>query len=205
MKDIKRMERITGHTSPSMHDETLLIRRILDGQTELFRQLAGRYAGEVLRMVARLIPSPEEAEEATQDTLLEAFQSLVRFDAQKASFQTWLMRIAYHTALKHYRQHHKHVAVVEVDQHWLETIPDDETDAVLDNTSADRVALMERAIDTLKPDDQMLLNLYYFDNRPIREIACIMEHEESYLRSRLQWIRKRLAITIKTLESHEEK
>lgn len=198
------METITGHTSKAIQEETLLIRRILDGQTELYRQLAGRYAGQVLRMVARLIPSPEEAEEATQDTLLEAFRSLARFDVRLASFQTWLMRIAYHTALKHYRQHHRHVALVEVEQDWLANIPDDEADDLLDDTSADRMALMERAIDTLKPTDQMLLNLYYFADRPIREIACIMEHEESYLRSRLQWIRKRLAITIKTLESNEE-
>lgn len=101
------METITGKTSQAIQDETLLIRRILDGHTELFRQLAGRYAGQVLRMVASLIPSQEEAEEVTQDALLEAFQSLARFDARQASFQTWLMRIAYHTALKHYRQHHK--------------------------------------------------------------------------------------------------
>lgn len=194
------METKTGNKSPTIQDETLLIRSILDGQTGLFRHLARRYAGQVLRMVARLIPSPEEAEEATQDTLFEAFQSLARYDARKASFHTWLMRIAYHTALKHYRQHHRQVAIVEFDQHRLETIADEETDALLGNTSSDQVAHMERAIDTLKPDDQMLLNLYYFDNRPIREIAGITEHEESYLRSRLQWIRKRLAITIKTLE-----
>ena len=198
------METITGHTSKAIQEETLLIRRILDGQTELYRQLAGRYARQVLRMVARLIPSPEEAEEATQDTLLEAFRSLARFDARLASFQTWLMRIGYHTALKHYRQHHRHVALVEVEQDRLANIPDEEADALLDDTSADRMALMERAIDTLKPADQMLLNLYYFDDRPIREIACIMEQEESYLRSRLQWIRKRLAITIKTLENNEK-
>ena len=195
------METITGKTSQAIQDETLLIRRILDGHTELFRQLAGRYAGQVLRMVASLIPSQEEAEEVTQDALLEAFQSLARFDARQASFQTWLMRIAYHTALKHYRQHHKTITVVEVEQQRLDAFPDDETDALLDDT--DRVELMERAIDTLKPDDQMLLNLYYFDNRPMREIACITEHEESYLHSRLQWIRKRLAITIKSLESEE--
>jgi RNA polymerase sigma-70 factor (ECF subfamily) len=115
------------------------------------------------------------------------------------------MRIAYHTALKHYRQHHKTITVVEVEQCRLDTIPNDETDILLDDTSTDRVILMERAIDTLKPDDQMLLNLYYFDNRPIREISCITEHDESYLRSRLQWIRKRIAITIKTLESNEER
>ena len=179
----------------------LLISRILDGQTALFRQLASRYAGQVLRMVARLIPSPEEAEEATQDTLVEAFQSLSRYDARQASFQTWLMRIAYHMALKHYRQKHRSLPMVEVEQQSLDAFPDDETDALLDDT--DRVELMERAIETLKPDDQMLLNLYYFDNRPMREIACITEHKESYLHSRLQWIRKRLAITIKTLENNE--
>ena len=108
------------------------------------------------------------------------------------------MRIAYHTALKHYRQHHKSLPMMEVEQQRLDAFPDDETDALLDD--ADRVELMERAIETLKPDDQMLLNLYYFDNRPMREIACITEREESYLHSRLQWIRKRLAITIKSLE-----
>ena len=202
---------MTGNTPQAIQDETLLIRRILDGDTKLFRQLAGRYAGQVLRMVARLIPSHEEAEEITQDVLLEAFQSLSRYDARQASFQTWLMRIAYHTALKHYRQHHKSVLFVEMEQDngeyqssWLDTIPDDETDVLLDDTGTDRVTLMEKAIDMLKPDDQMLLNLYYFDNRPIREISCITEHDESYLRSRLQWIRKKIAITIKTFESNEE-
>ncbi len=203
------METMTGNTPQAIQDETLLIRHILDGDTKLFRQLAGRYAEQVLRMVARLIPSHEEAEEATQDALLEAFQSLARYDARQASFQTWLMRIAYHMALKHYRQHHKSVQFVEMERDdgenqssWLDTIPDDETDVLLDDT--DRVTLMERSIDMLKPDDQMLLNLYYFDNRPIREISCITEHDEGYLRSRLQWIRKRIAITIKTLESNEE-
>ena len=194
----------TGNTSKAIQDGTLLIQRILEGQTALFRQIANRYAGQVLRMVGRLIPSPEEAEEATQDTLLEAFQSLARYDARKASFHTWLMRIAYHTALKHYRQRQKSVPIVEMEQNWFNTITDDETDALLDDTSTDRVALIERAIGQLKPDDQMLLSLYYFDNRPIREISSIMEHDEGYFRSRLQWIRKRLAITIKTFENDEE-
>lgn len=198
------MEITRGNTPEARQDETLLISRILGGQTELFRQLASRYAGQVLRMVARLIPSPEEAEEATQDTLLEAFQSLARFDARQASFPTWFMRIAYHTALKHYRQHQRTAPMIEVDPHWLNTISDDETDALLDDTAPDRVSLLESAITMLKPDDQMLLNLYYFDNRPIREISSIVERNESYLRSRLQWIRKRLAIIIKTLERNEE-
>ena len=197
------MEKRTDNT-PAMQDETLLIRRILDGQPELFRQLVSRYAEQVLRMVARLIPQPEEAEEAAQDVLLDAFRSLARFDARRASFQTWLMAIAYHTSLKYYRKHSKSVSIVEMEQNRLESIPDAETDALLDDTSVNRLALMERAIGLLKPDDQMLLSLYYFDNRPIREIATITEHDEGYLRSRLQWIRKKMAIIIKNLESNEK-
>ena len=199
------MEKEKVTSAIASQDETLLIRHILDGQTVLYRQLAGRYAGHVLRMVARLIPSPEEAEEVMQDALLEAYQSLARYDAQKASFQTWLLRIAYHTALKHYRQNRKMVATVDAKQQWLDAIPDTEVDALLDDTTAHRVALMEKAIDQLKPDDQMLLNLYYFDNRPVRDIAVITNHDEPYLYSRLQWIRKKLAIIIKTLESNEER
>lgn len=196
------METTKGNIPHAREDETLLISRILDGQTTLFRKLAGRYAGQVLRMVARLIPSPEEAEELTQDTLLSAFQNLSRYDARRASFHTWLMRIAYHTALKHYRRHQRTLPMVEVNQQCLDAFPDEETDTLLDDKN--RVTLMERAIEMLKPDDQMLLSLYYFDNRPMREIAIITEHEESYLHSRLQWIRKKLAITIKALESNEE-
>ena len=199
------MEKETVTSAQTSQDETHLIRRILDGQTALYRQLAGRYAVQVLRMVARLIPSPEEAEEVTQDALLEAYHSLARYDAQKASFQTWLLRIAYHTALKHYRQHSKHIATVDVEQQRLDTIPDADADALLDDTTAHRVALMEKAIELLKPDDQMLLNLFYFDNRSVRDIACITDHDEPYLHSRLQWIRKKLAIIIKTLESNEER
>jgi len=199
------MEKETVTSATALQDETLLIRRILDGQTALFRQLASRYAVQVLRMVARLIPSPEEAEEVTQDALLEAYQSLARYDAQKASFQTWLLRIAYHMALKHYRQRRKHIAIIDVEQQWLDAIPDAEADALLDDTTAHRVALMEKAIDQLKPDDQMLLNLYYFDNRQVMDIAVITDHDEPYLYSRLQWIRKKLAIIIKTLESNEER
>ena len=198
------MEQTSGDNPPAIHDEAQLVRHILDGHSELFRLLVNQYAEAVLRMVSRLIHSPEEAEEATQDALVEAYRSLARFDARWATFQTWLMRIAYHTALKHCRRHHGTISIVAMEQQWLNNIPDSETNALLDDNSTDRMALMERAIDTLNLDDQMLLNLYYFADRPIKEIASIIGRDEVYLYSRLQWIRKKLALTIKTMERNEE-
>ena len=67
------------------------------------------------------------------------------------------------------------------------------TDEILSDTSTDRLSRLEQAIDLLKPDDQMLLSFYYFDDYSIKDISQITSREGGYLRSRLQWIRKKLA------------
>ncbi len=197
------MEAKTANALQRSQDETMLIGLILDGQTNLFRQLASQYAERVLQLVSRMITSPEDAEEVTQDALLAAFQSLRRFDAQQASFPTWLSAIAYRTALKYLRDQQK-VLFVETDQTWLDSFPDNEADMLLNDTRPDRLVFLDQAVSQLRPDDQMLLSFYYYDDKPIREISYITGRTEGYLRSRLQWIRKRMALTIKTLEADEK-
>lgn len=181
-------------------DDSVLVRGILDGQTGLFRLLAERYAGRMMGMIRRLVPAKEDAEEVTQDALLEAYKSLSRFDSQQSNLLTWLLSIAYHMALKHYRKASpkaspkaQDLKFVDTNQEWLENLADDEVDELLADTSADRLSLLEQAICQLKPDDQMLLSLYYYDNYSIKDIFQITGHEGGYLRSRLQWIRKKLA------------
>ena len=197
------METKTANALQRSQDETMLIGLILDGQTNLFRQLASQYAERVLQLVSRMITSPEDAEEVTQDALLAAFQSLRRFDAQQASFPTWLSAIAYRTALKYLRDQQK-VLFVETDQTWLDSVPNNEADMLLNDTRPDRLVFLDQAVSQLRPDDQMLLSFYYYDDKPIREISYITGRTEGYLRSRLQWIRKRMALTIKTLEADEK-
>lgn len=197
------MEAKTANVLQRSQDETMLIGLILDGQTNLFRQLASQYAERVLQLVSRMITSPEDAEEVTQDALLAAFQSLRRFDAQQASFPTWLSAIAYRTALKHLRDQQK-VLFVETDQIWLDSVPDNEADMLLNDARPDRLVFLDQAVSQLRPDDQMLLSFYYYDDKPIKEISYITGRTEGYLRSRLQWIRKRMALNIKTLEADEK-
>lgn len=182
-------------------DDSVLVRSILDGQTGLFRLLAERYAERLMRMVSRMVPSKEDAEEVTQDALVEAYKSLARFDNKQSSFQTWLYRIAYHTALKHYRQSQKSVQIVDAKQEWLDNISDEETNEILSDTSSDRLSLLEKAIDLLKPDDQMLLSFFYFDGLSVKEISDITGKDGGYLRSRMQWIRKRIAKIIQYFNS----
>ena len=67
------------------------------------RQLVKQHAADVLWFVARLLPRREDAEDVAQDVFVAAYQSLARYDAEKASVKTWLFRIAYNTVLKRRR------------------------------------------------------------------------------------------------------
>lgn len=185
-------------------DDTVLIQRVLDGHTEQFRPLADRHARSVHKFVARMIPLSEDAEEVTQDTLVSAFQSLARYDAERASFRTWLLRIAYHIALKRLRQASRK-GWTQVEENDIEEYPDLETDTMLNDTTSERITRLKQAVSQLAPDDQMLLSLYYHDGLPLREIAYIVDSNDSYLRSRLQWLRKKIHQTIINLEHNESK
>ena len=62
---------------------------------------------------------------------------------------------------------------------------------------------MEEAIDDLPPDERMLLHLYYYENRPLRDIAYIMDAEPNALAQRLHRIRKKLLRMIKQKENEQ--
>ena len=72
-----------------------------------------------------------------------------------------------------------------------------EDDEELSTGREERIALMEEAIDELPPDEGMLLHLYYYEDRPLREIAYIMDAEPNTLATRLHRIRKKLLQMIK--------
>ena len=192
------MKRTAENRQITAADDNSLIRDVLDGQTEQFRPLADRHGESVQQFVARMIPSPEDAEEVAQDALVSAFQSLHRFDGNKASFRTWLLRIAYHTALKRLRREsRKQLARMEME---MEDFPDSDTDELLNDTTDQRLVLLQQAVSQLDPDDQVLLSLHYQDGHPLREIAYIVDQTDAYLRSRLQWLRKKIHQTIINLE-----
>lgn len=163
------------------------------------RQLVKQHAADVLWFVARLIPRREDAEDIAQDVFVAAYQSLERYDAERASFKTWLLRIAYNTVLKRFRDG-KRMSFVEMKGEELEAIADETVNQVLQESSPDRVALLEPAVRQLSDDDQLLLILYYHNGKSLREIAYITGHSESYLASRLQYLRKKLSTIIIKLE-----
>ncbi|MBO7592664.1 MAG: sigma-70 family RNA polymerase sigma factor [Bacteroidaceae bacterium] len=163
------------------------------------RNLVKQHAADVFWFVARLIPRREDAEDVAQDVFVAAYQSLTRYDAERASFKTWLFRIAYNMVLKRLRDG-KRLSFVEMKGDELEAIADDAADEILNESLPSRAILLEPAVRQLSDDDQLLLILYYHNSKSLREIAYITGHSESYLASRLQYLRKKLSTIIIKLE-----
>lgn len=65
----------------------------------------------------------------------------------------------------------------------------------------ERIQLMEEAVEELPEKDQLLLHLFYYEDRPLRDIAYIMDAEPNTLSQRLSRLRKKLFLMIKEKEN----
>ena len=175
------------------NDEQILIERIRGGRTKDFGLLVSRYGSALMMFVGRIVTRQEDAEDVVQNTFVAAYEHLGDYDPQRASLHTWLQRIAYHEALHYQRLQRKQMALS------LE-VGDDIPDELPETTTAEQ---LDSAIQRLSPEDQALLQLYYFDQRPLKEIAYItaaagdsLHREASRLSSQLHRIRQRLRIIL---------
>ena len=174
-------------------EERQRIKRILSGRSDEYAYFVKTYSGQVLDFVNRMVSDASDAEELAQDAFVRAFRSLGQFDG-RSSWLTWVLRIAYHTTLSHLKRRQPQ---------WLsiEDLPlADTTDEKFNTGREERIQLLETSIDTLPPSEQMLLHLYYYDDRPLRDIAFIMDTEPGVLATRLHRIRKKLLQMMKENE-----
>jgi RNA polymerase sigma-70 factor, ECF subfamily len=74
-------------------DEADLINRARTGEADARDELVRRYLDDVYRLTCRILGDRDLAQDATQDTFVNALGALGRFRGE-ASFRTWLLRIA---------------------------------------------------------------------------------------------------------------
>jgi len=113
-----------------------LLERARAGDGEAFAELTGPYRRELLAHCYRMLASAQDAEDAVQDTMLAAWQSLGSFE-QRATLRTWLYRIATNRCLNALRSASRRPAMHASPRHddpgqpprvsevtWLEPYPD---------------------------------------------------------------------------------
>jgi RNA polymerase sigma-70 factor (ECF subfamily) len=74
-----------------------VVRRVQLGERRAFDLLVIKYQGRILKVLKRYIGNPADAEDAAQETFLNAYRGLKHFRYESA-FYTWLYRIAINSA-----------------------------------------------------------------------------------------------------------
>src|SRR5881296_1102193 len=78
--------------------EAALVQRACSGDTRAFERLYREHAGRVYGLCLRMTRDPALAEDCTQETFINAWRALDRFET-RSSLGTWLHRIAVNAAL----------------------------------------------------------------------------------------------------------
>src|SRR5271166_4788992 len=78
------------------HEETL-IRRVCDGEHELFYELIRPYERRVYAAAFAILRNEADAEDVAQEAVLKAFKHIRQFRAD-ARFSTWLIQITVNDA-----------------------------------------------------------------------------------------------------------
>ena len=178
------------------HADDVIKQWVLDarnGDQDAFAELVYTYQDAVYNLCYRMLGTPAEAEDATQEAFIRAYTKLDRYDINR-SFKTWLLSIASNHSIDRLRKRR----TVEI------SIDDEPTAAVLalssDEPQPEQAALhsersqeMQELLDELAPDYRLAVVLRYWYDYSYAEIAKTMNTTESAIKSRLFRARQMLA------------
>ena len=172
------------------------------GSGDACTTLVHRFQRPVYNLVARLVQDPGLAEDLTQDTFLKMFRGLAQYDAS-LRFSSWLFRIAHNTAIDHLRQRRLLLATPRVDDDGEEMdplagLPDLRGDSPEQAaTRRQLAAVLDRAIDTLRPEYRAVVVLRHHEDLDYEEIAEVMGLPLGTVKTYLHRARKELAAHLK--------
>jgi len=88
--------------------EVELVRRVRDGDADLFYELVRPYERRVYSAAFAILRNSADAEDAAQEAILKAFRHIKQF-REEARFSTWLIQIAVNEARMRIRRNHADV------------------------------------------------------------------------------------------------
>jgi RNA polymerase sigma-70 factor (ECF subfamily) len=159
---------------PEVSDEELVARARRD-EPRAVEQIYARHAAAVFRRLTHLVGPDPEREDLMQEVFVDLFRQLPRYRG-RATLRTYVFRIASNKACDHLRQRRRRAVV---DSPGLCAFGPDDADAPRSGEpspedrvgQAQELALIERALDQLKPKKRIAFVLRVVDDLSLREIA----------------------------------
>lgn len=139
------------------------------------------YYKDIFTYAYKQTRNEELSKDLTQEIFISMLKSIDRFDERKASFRTWLYKIANNKIIDSYRStYYKYVTVVEEIEEELESYPSMEDLFVLKEEANDILDI----IGTFQTSIQQILRLKIFGEMTFAEIASLLELPESTIKTK---------------------
>ena len=166
-------------------DISLVAQVAVLGKRRAFDELVRRYQSPVRRFFLHQTLGDEQlSDDLAQDAFIKAYTNIGKFRGL-ASFQTWLMRIAYNVFYDYTRSHKQ---LTDMD-----SVPERQSPQESPTLKMD----LYHALALLKPDERTCITLQLIDGYDIAGIAKITQMKEGTVKSHLSRGKEKLANYLK--------
>jgi len=142
-----------------------------------FRPLYDRYYEPIFRYIHRRTADESLSADICSEVFFKAMQKLANYQFKGVPFSAWLYRIASNEITQHFRNTQKNRAV-SVETRALPELKEEMGDLV--NIGDDQLLVsLIPALNELKPKDLEIIELRFFEQRPFKEIAGLLDITES--------------------------
>ncbi|MEM7744298.1 MAG: sigma-70 family RNA polymerase sigma factor [Pseudomonadota bacterium] len=166
----------------AVSDETLIARIAEDRDRDAFAELFRRFAGRVKAFMMRGGMDPLQAEDIAQEVMVSVWRRADSFDPGRARAVTWIYTIARNRRIDLIRRQSR----PEADPNDPLFVPDPEPDPATLLAAADRDAHVRAALESLPPDQLMVVQLAFFGGLTHSEIAEQLAAPIGTVKSRLR-------------------
>ncbi|WP_158944930.1 RNA polymerase sigma factor [Granulicella sp. S190] len=184
----KDVSGVLDHMTPLSHQQLILAAR--SGCGAAFKELWDLYSWRVYRTTLGITKNEYDAEDALQDSFLHAFRALEGFEG-RASFYTWLTRIAINSALGILRKRRcrPETSINSGSQQEEESAPEELTDTAPNPEQVfeqqQRHVQLMQAIHRLPASLREAVQLHIARDCSAKEVACQLNISEAAAKSRL--------------------
>jgi RNA polymerase sigma-70 factor (ECF subfamily) len=173
---------VPAKNSAREHDNDLLV-AVAAGNRHALEELYLSYHRRLARFLSRFTPRYENVEEIINDTFMVVWQSAKDF-RYASQVSTWIIGIAYRTALKSLRRQKHHTAARSLDEY-----PEQTTDPTFETEVKD---WLKHGLNQLPVEQRLTLELAYHMGHSLEEIAAITECPVGTVKARMFHAREKL-------------
>ena len=182
-----------------------LARLAREGDESAFEEIMRRYSPRVFRFAGKFFRQPSLVEEAAQEVFLKAFTELGSYEG-RGSMEGWLTRITTNTCLNLLRSSKRRpeLTVSDLTEDETSWLDHNLTDAARERHQSSERSLVAadlagRVLQTLAPDDQLVLTLIDGEDASVKDVVKMTGWSESKVKVRAFRARRRMREAVEKL------